>query len=159
MIAVISDTHENVSLIRKAVTLIRSANVDLVVHCGDIISPAVLEEFKGLPLKFVFGNNDGEIVGLTEKAKEFGFTKPDVFLDFEHCGKRFFVYHKDNSKIVEDKIGSQVYDYILVGHTHIRKDERVFNTHIINPGAFIFATPPSFAFLDLKKDKVEFVDL
>ncbi len=159
MIVVISDTHENISLIRKAVSVIHSFNVELVVHCGDIISPSVLEEFGGLPLRFVFGNNDGEVSGLKSKAKELGFYEPDVFLDFEYGQKRFFVYHKDNSEVIEDKLSSQVYDYILVGHTHVKKNIKVFNTRIINPGAFIFANPPSFAFLDLEKDAVKFVDL
>ena len=73
MIGIISDTHENEKSTQKAVAVFKERNVDFVVHCGDIISPPMLEHFKGLKMKFVYGNNDGEKEGLNEKAKELGF--------------------------------------------------------------------------------------
>ena len=60
MIGIISDTHENEKSTQKAVAVLKDRNVELVVHCGDIISPPMLEHFKGLKMKFVYGNNDGE---------------------------------------------------------------------------------------------------
>ena len=53
MIAIVSDTHENIPLIRKAIDVIKSKNVDLIIHCGDVVSPSTLKEFEGFPFKFV----------------------------------------------------------------------------------------------------------
>ena len=57
MIGIVSDTHENEETMKKAAAIFKVKNVDFVVHCGDIISPPMLEHFKGLKMKFVFGNN------------------------------------------------------------------------------------------------------
>ena len=62
MIAIISDTHENVSVVEKAVAMIRKFKPSLVVHCGDLISPAMLGLFKDFEdFRLVFGNNDADI--------------------------------------------------------------------------------------------------
>ena len=59
MIAIVSDTHENIPLIRKAIDVIKSKNVDLIIHCGDVVSPSTLKEFEGFPFKFVLGKLKG----------------------------------------------------------------------------------------------------
>ena len=58
VIGIISDTHEDVRMIRKAVRILKERAPAFVVHCGDIISPPVLEHFSGVPLRLVYGNND-----------------------------------------------------------------------------------------------------
>ena len=73
MIGIISDTHENVPVIERVVEQLKALRPELVVHCGDIISPPVLKRFAGLPLRVVFGNNDGESDGLQAVAQELGF--------------------------------------------------------------------------------------
>jgi len=35
-IAVVSDTHDNLSNLRKAIDWIKSQNIKLILHCGDI---------------------------------------------------------------------------------------------------------------------------
>lgn len=61
-IGVVSDTHDQQELILQAVQMLNEANVGLVIHCGDWVSPFILHSFKGLrmPMKGVFGNNDGD---------------------------------------------------------------------------------------------------
>jgi hypothetical protein len=73
IVGILSDTHEDIRMIRKAVRLLLERAPALVIHCGDIISPPVLEQFKGLPMRLVFGNNDGERSGLKKKCQELGF--------------------------------------------------------------------------------------
>ena len=159
MIGIISDTHENESAIERAVELFKEKNTDFVVHCGDIISPPMLEHFKGLKMKFVFGNNDGEKVGLNKKAKEFGFEEITDEKEFDWKGKKFYVYHGTKQKKIEDAIKSNKYDYILTGHTHIKKDEMMGKTRIINPGALFRIYPYTIALLDIEKGKLEFVEI
>ena len=109
MIGIISDTHENEAAMKKAAEIFRQNNVDFAVHCGDIVSPPVLENFKGLRMKLVFGNNDGERTGLVNKCKELGFEEIKDELEFEHKGKRFYVYHGTSPTILDAAIKSNKY--------------------------------------------------
>ena len=157
MIGIISDTHENEKSTQKAVAVFKERNVDFVVHCGDIISPPMLEHFKGLKMKFVYGNNDGEKEGLNEKAKELGFEEITDEREFEHNRKKFYVYHGTDTKKLDAAIKSNKYDYALTGHTHIKMDEKLGKTRVINPGALFRTLPYTIALLDVEKDKLEFV--
>ena len=157
MIGIISDTHENEQAMKKAAEIFRARNVDFVVHCGDIVSPPVLENFKGLKMKPVFGNNDGERNGLLSKCKEFGFDEIKDELEFTYKEKFFYVYHGTNAKKLDMAIKSNKYDYVLTGHTHIKRDETIGKTRVINPGALFRAHPYTIALLDSEKDDLEFV--
>ena len=73
-IGIISDTHDNLPQIRKAVKVFNREKVDLVFHAGDFVSPFTALEFKNLnsPLYGVFGNNDGDKLYLKEIFKGIG---------------------------------------------------------------------------------------
>lgn len=158
MLGIISDTHENEEATKKAIGIFREKKIEFGVHCGDIISPPMLEHFKGLKMKFVFGNNDGEEQGLAEKAKQLGF-EIGRELEFEHKTKKFYVYHGTKRGILDAAIQSNKYDYILTGHTHLKRDERIGNSRVINPGALFRIHPYTVALLDAEKDKLEFVKI
>jgi len=157
MIGIISDTHENEEAIKKAVKIFREKNPDFVVHCGDIISPPMLEHFQGLKMKFVFGNNDGERIGLNSRAKEFGWEGVTDEKEFEYKGKKFYAYHGTSKEKLDAAIKSNKYGYVLTGHTHIKRDEKIGITRVINPGALFRIYPYTIALLDVEKDKLEFV--
>lgn len=159
LIGIVSDTHEDVRMIVKAVALFKSRSPALVIHCGDIISPPVLERFAGLPLKLVFGNNDGERSGLKKKCAELGFTEIQDTLTFEFAEKSFFVNHGTSAKVIDDAVATQRYDYVLHGHTHEPRDEVVGRTRIVNPGALFSAETLTVAFLEPKTGAVEFVTI
>ena len=159
MIGIISDTHENEEATKKAVKIFRDKNAEFAVHCGDIISPAMLEHFKGLKMKSVFGNNDGEKEGLNKMAQELGFGEIKEELEFEHKGKKFYVYHGINEEKLDSIIQSNKYDYVLTGHTHIKKDGKAGGTRVINPGALFRIYPYTIAMLDAEKDELEFIKI
>lgn len=159
MICLISDTHENVKAIKVAVAAIKEFSPSLVIHCGDIISPPILDHFEGLPMRFVFGNNDGEKAGLRSKAEELGFGSIEEELELTHEGKLLYAYHGTDPDVIENQALVQEYDYIFHGHTHETKDELVGKTRIINPGALFAAPTYTFAALDLGTGKVEFVEI
>ena len=108
-------------------------------------------------MKFVYGNNDGEKEGLNEKAKELGFEEITDEREFEHNRKKFYVYHGTNKNKLDAAIKSNKYDYALTGHTHIKMDEKLGKTRVINPGALFRTLPYTIALLDVEKDKLEFV--
>ena len=159
MLGIISDTHENEEATKKAVRIFKDKNVEFAAHCGDIISPPMLEHFKGLKMKFVFGNNDGERNGLIAKCNELGLEEIKDELEFEYKGKKFYVYHGTKKEKLDAAIKSNKYNYVLTGHTHIKKDEKTGNTRVINPGALFRAYPCTIALLDAEKDKLEFVEV
>jgi putative phosphoesterase len=69
-IGLISDTHDNIENIRKAIREFNEKNVDLVLHAGDFSSPIAVESFAGVKLVGVLGNNDKDIPGLTLAFKK-----------------------------------------------------------------------------------------
>ena len=72
LIGIISDTHDNLPMIEKAVKRLNAENVALVLHAGDYISPFVIPKFKALNAKLigVFGNNDGDHEALKKRFNE-----------------------------------------------------------------------------------------
>lgn len=158
-LCIISDTHENIPIIRRAVAIIKEIKPDLVVHCGDIISPPTLAEFAGLPMRFIFGNNDGEIEGLRSKSNELGFGEINNELELTIDDKRLYFYHGTKEYMIDEMAGSQLYDYVFHGHTHTSRDERIGRTRVINPGALYMALRYTFATLDIKEDKLEFQEI
>ena len=159
IIGIVSDTHENTRLIVRAVKVFKERSPTFVIHCGDIISPPVLERFAGLSLKVVFGNNDGERSGLKKKCAELGFDEIKDELSFEFLGKSFFVYHGTNPAVVTRAVDTQNFDYVLHGHTHVKRNEIVGRTKVINPGALFMAQEYSIAFLNVETSEVEFVTI
>ncbi len=158
MIGIISDTHENEDAIKKAVALFKERKVEFAVHCGDIISPPMLEHFTGLKMKFVYGNNDGEVEGLKNKANQLDF-EIGKELEFEYKNKKFYVYHGTKKEKLDAAIKTNKYDYVLTGHTHIKRDEKIGKTRVINPGALFRIYPYTIALLDPESDKLEFVQV
>jgi len=158
MMGILSDTHENEDAIKKAVVLFKERKAEFAVHCGDIISPPMLEHFKGLKMKFIYGNNDGEKEGLKNKAIQLGFEIGEE-IEFNHKNKKFYAYHGTKNEKLDAAIKSNKYDYVLTGHTHIRRDEKIGKTRVINPGALFRVYPYTIAFLDAEKDKLEFVQI
>ncbi len=131
-LGIISDTHDNMPMIAKAVAVFNAEKVDLVVHAGDFISPITANEFQKLaaPLIGVFGNNDGERLYLIKRFKEIGKIYPD-YHEFECAGKRCVVMHEP--KFIDSLVKSGDYDLVIYGHTHAI-DIRSGKTVVVNPG-------------------------
>ena len=97
-IGIISDTHDRLRLIDKAVKELNLLNLDLVLHAGDYISPFVTDNLKKLnaPLIGVFGNNDGDRSSLKKKFAEFGADIRGRFAFVLVDGLRIALLHGDD---------------------------------------------------------------
>jgi putative phosphoesterase len=128
-----SDSHDNVDAIKKAVRFFNEAQCELVLHAGDFIAPFAARELGHLscPVKAVFGNCDGEKAGLKKVFVSLGKIQREPFI-FAHENKEFLLTH---TQFANDKyLKSRKYDAILYGHTH-KPDVRKSNgTLIVNPG-------------------------
>ncbi|MBU2567328.1 MAG: metallophosphoesterase [Elusimicrobia bacterium] len=132
-IGIMSDTHENMPMIAKAVSVFNREKVDLIFHAGDIISPITGREFKELKSKLVavFGNNDGEKRFLREKFSQIGELHEPPY-KAEVNGFSVLLMHQPDS--LEKFASSGKYDIIIYGHTHRVDVRTVGETLIINPG-------------------------
>ena len=130
-IGIISDTHDNIPNIKKAVNTFNANNVDFVIHAGDYVAPFSVVPFDDLKCDYagVFGNNDGEKIGLSKKSQDKIKPQP-LILELE--GKSIYVIHEPNN--LDNLIDSQNYDIIIYGHTHEHVIENHGKTLVINPG-------------------------
>jgi putative phosphoesterase len=133
MIGVMSDSHDNVTQIRKAVALFKDARCDLVLHAGDVIAPFAARELAalGCPRKAVFGNCDGEKQGLEMALEKFGNIQ-DAPLLLTQGGRQILLVHYHFS--VATYASSGKYDIIIFGHTHKPDIRREGTTLLLNPG-------------------------
>ena len=159
MIGIVSDTHENLPVIARAVALFAAHAPTLVIHCGDIISPPVLQEFARLPMRFIFGNNDGERAGIRRMAEQLGFGAVEDELELTVDGKRMIATHGHRVSVLEASITSGAYDYVFTGHTHAIRDERFGRTRVINPGALFAAKRYTVALLEPKTDELTILEV
>lgn len=157
IVGILSDTHDRVDAARAAVELLRRAGAEYFVHCGDVGSELVLDVLAGLPSAFVFGNTDWDRRGLERYAAQLNVSCLGDAGELDLGGKVFNVQHGDNARSMRAALDAQRFDYLLHGHTHAVRDERVGRTRIINPGALHRAREKTVALLDTVKDEVRLV--
>ncbi|MEE9212757.1 MAG: metallophosphoesterase family protein, partial [Phycisphaeraceae bacterium] len=67
-VGVISDTHDRLPPLRRAVALFERLKVGALFHAGDFVAPfaakIIAPEVLSVPLHCIYGNNDGEREGL-----------------------------------------------------------------------------------------------
>jgi putative phosphoesterase len=128
-----SDSHDNLTQVRKAVAMFRDAGCVLVLHAGDVVAPFAARELAalGCPVKAVFGNCDGEKQGLEAALEKFGSIQ-DAPLLLTHGSRRILLIHYHFS--VATYASSGKYDVIVYGHTHKADIRRQGQTLLLNPG-------------------------
>jgi putative phosphoesterase len=161
MIGIISDTHDNVPNILKAIEIFKKNNVEFVIHCGDIISPGTVKFFEGVRMKFIFGNCDGDRVLIEEKIKEHGWELHGSVMELKINDKTIGVVH-GNNPLIWDKMINKDYDYLIHGHTHTPEDRKLGNMRILCPGGHFLGDgneTNKVIILNLDNDKALFVDV
>ncbi len=157
LIGIISDSHDNMPAIERAVEFFNERGVDMVLHAGDIVSPFTARAFGKLESSFVaiFGNNDGDKVHLKQFFADIGEMREDPYLG-KTDGKSFAVTHKP--EIVDSLVSK--YDIVIYGHTH-EVDVRRGAALIINPGECCgyLTGKRTVALLDTENMDVEIVEL
>ena len=159
LVGIMADSHDNRPAIQKAVELFNSRGVGLVAHAGDMISPFTILDFQKLacPMEMVFGNTDGERIGLAAAFKAKAALAPGP-RQFSFGGKRFLLMHEGGC--LEAAAASAAVDIIIYGHTH-DIDVRQGPPLIINPGETggWLRNRATVAILNLESLKVEIIDL
>lgn len=158
-IAIISDSHDNLPNIEKALAYINSQGAELLIHCGDVCAPATLKLFAERfqkPIHLCFGNVDGDQFNMTRLAyEELKNVKIHGEIGELTVGdkKIAFVHYPYMAKGIASE---GKHDFVFYGHDHKPWEESVGKTKLVNPGnlANIFYKP-TFALYDTKTDKLE----
>lgn len=160
MIGVMSDSHDNLTAIRRAVSVFNDAGCDLVLHAGDVVAPFAARELEALNcrVKAVFGNCDGEKQGL-EMAMERPGEIREAPLLLVSAGRRILLVHYHFS--IATYASSGKYEVIIFGHTHKPLIRNEGKTLLLNPGETggWLTGKSTVAFLDPATLKAEIVAL
>jgi predicted phosphodiesterase len=124
----------------------------------------MLDLFAGLPFHFVFGNNEYDLPAIRSRAKALDLHCHNHFADLSFDNKRFAILHGHDHPLMSRLLRPvpatvKPFDYIIHGHTHVRRDERVGRSRIINPGALHRARTKSLALLDTANDHLTFLEI
>jgi putative phosphoesterase len=161
-LAVFSDTHDNLSAVRKALEIARRRSATEILHCGDLTSAPTVELFRGWTLQYVFGNMDRNETEIRAAIGRLGAgSSCGLELHLEREGLRIALLHGNRTEALAAAARSGKYDLVFHGHTHRRRDERVGRTRLVNPGALgsVAADGHSFCLLDTVAAEVEFIAL
>jgi len=128
-IGILSDSHDNLPKIEKAVSIFNKNKVGFVLHAGDFVAPFTIPKLKSLSCDWrgVFGNNDGEkkgLIGISEGKIQEGPLKIEL-------GKIRVTLVHDINKIFLEK---EEADLVVFGHTHKQETRKIDSKLIINPG-------------------------
>jgi len=155
LIGILSDSHGEYLAVRAAMKLFDSIGAAHVIHCGDVCGESVFEEMVGRPCTFVWGNCDDPTRELTSYLMTLGLSAPTAVPSvLELSDRRIAVFHGHEREF--GRAASLKVDYILHGHTHVRRDESVGGVRIINPGALYRCKERTVATLDLETNELTF---
>ena len=128
-IGVISDTHDNLTKLDRAVNFFNKQKVSFVLHAGDYVAPFSVACLSKLACDWrgVFGNNDGDREAL---ARASGNRIAEDILRVEIDGRKIVMAH-DGGWIDLKKETAQI---IICGHTHKPEMSTKRSRLVINPG-------------------------
>lgn len=155
ILGILSDTHGQHERAGRALALLKAAGAEALIHCGDVGGDEVFAHFAGERFWFVWGNCDHPSPVLVAYVRSIGLTPPEAApLRIELEGRQIAVFHGHEPEL--QRFQPAGVDYLLHGHTHVRRDERADGVRIINPGALHRAREYTVATLDLASDALEF---
>jgi len=155
-IGLMADSHDHLPRIEHAVDFFNRHQADFVIHAGDFVAPFALAPLERLQCEWmgVFGNNDGERVGLERKSQGRIRAGPHRM---ELLNTRLTLIH-----ILEELEREQEQtDIIIFGHTHQAEIRHEGNILLINPGETYgwLHGRATIAMLELPTLKVELIEL
>jgi len=164
LVGLISDTHDNLPMVEKAIKKLNEEKVGLVLHAGDYVAPFVIPKFKNLQAKLigVFGNNDGDHELLKKRFSENkNLEIRGNFAAIEADNLKIALLHGSEEELLKALIDSESFDVIVHGHMHKANVHRKDKTLIVNPGEVCgyLTGKPTIGLLDTVKREVKIVEL
>ena len=131
-VGILSDSHDHRGAAAGALLLFRAEGVGMVLHLGDVCSPAVLAGYAdpALSLCGVFGNCDSDRDGLQEATGGAFRQGPRI----ETVDGRTILLGHSYDQLQGELSGHGRFDLVLFGHTHRPLTMRVGKALVLNPG-------------------------
>lgn len=161
-IGLMSDTHDRLDAVERAIDFFNREGVKHVLHAGDLVSPFVAPKFAELKAKlyYVWGNNEGDREFIRVKFDELGVKPLGGFAGLEFNGRKIALLHGTQEEVVEALSKSGSFDVVVRGHTH-KAEIREGKTLLVNPGEVCgyLSERQTVALLDLAKLSAEIMEL
>ena len=158
-IGIITDSHDRIELLNRAIELFNKNNVKVIIHCGDFCAPFIMDElakFKG-EIHCVFGNIDDRF-NTPKRAESLGIKFHGDIAEIEIEKRKIAVNHFSN--IAEALASTGKYDAVFYGHNHIADKKKIGKTLLVNAGELMDRkTGPSVAIYDTKTNDAEIIKL
>ena len=162
IVAVMSDSHDNIWNLRKALTIIKKEGAGMIIHCGDFVAPFMLKELDeaDIPVHAVFGNNDGDQYLLTKLSLTtltnitlYGIVG-QVDIDGFNIG---FTHH---GIVGEGLASGGNYKMVCFGHSHKYLLKHIGQTILLNPGEIMGKDDlPGFCLVDTNTAEIKKIHL
>ena len=155
-IAVLSDSHDHIWNMQRMIAQARKQGVGLMIHCGDLISPFMLEEMDSFTgnIHLVAGNNTGDQILLMKRLK----TRPNITFhgllgQISAGSMRIAFVHAPDIAASIAKSGD--FHLVCYGHTHLWHKEEVGKTILLNPGEIMGKKEPAgWALVDTETGEI-----
>ena len=163
LIGIMSDAHDSIQGVKDALAIFKERKIELLLFAGDMIGSGNCYTFEGfgIPMKLVYGNNDGDRVGLFREFARLGGEYLGDFGEIEAGGLKIALMHGTDEPLVKAVVASQLYDVVVRGHNHRAEATRYERTLLVNPGEIWghFTGLSSIAILDTASMAVEIIPL
>lgn len=131
-IAILSDSHDNLTNLKKAAYLVYEEKIKKIIHCGDVCgidSLRILQQITQAEILVSLGNADrDELLNIDKKGIK-------IYQSFGriNAGRRkiAFSHFPDTAKELALK---DEFDIVFYGHSHKPWEETVNKTRLVNPG-------------------------
>ncbi len=170
LIGVMSDSHDNMTNVIKAMNIFKEKGVKYIIHLGDIISPFIARKmadlgWKELTVEAVYGNNDGDKILLRKIFEKVGWSIDNGPRMIDVGNRRILIMHGYNGIDFTKRIAYSLaknmngIDAVFYGHTHKKDIKKINGRLVLNPGEVyggLFGKP-SIAIVDLDTLSAEFI--
>lgn len=161
-VAIMSDSHDHIVHLRTAVTYCNAYNVNLLIHCGDLISPFMLDELAafGGAVHLIYGNNAGDrhLISRDCGTRFPAITHHGILGALEAGGRRLAFTHLP--ELAKGLASQGRFDAVCCGHNHHYQVQKIGQTLFINPGELLGKDEqPGFCLLECATLEVERVEI
>ena len=166
-IAVLSDIHDHIWNLSKALDLVRQEKCSSLIFCGDFCAPFIAPFLvgTGLPIYACFGNNDEDQYAIVQRAASDKFKiwpLGQEFAEIKLGGKKIAFCHYPKLGRLLAQTGE--YRAVFHGHTHESHQEKIGHTLLANPGAVCGIVsgqpgPASFGIYDTSNNALSLIPL
>ena len=161
-LAILSDTHDNISKLNTALPMMLDA--DAVLHCGDLCSPFIVDLMATIlpastPIHIIWGNNEGDIRLICAKAAVHdNITLHGDFASIAFVEQRVALTHYPD--VARSLAASGNYDLVCYGHDHRAFHGHVDDCILLNPGELLgLKGKTTFAWVEPSTGTVQIVDV